>query len=471
MAETAFDRLSEDVLLIIFLKLQGDPRNWACLACVCTKFSSLVRDFCWKKKCAENIPSIVSDLLSAGDGGSTGPPGGWASLHKLAICCPGLLHAGVLLENSDFGLERDIGPDENYLRIQPRTAPVPSPSSPRASAQSLAIIPSPDSCWSLFDDLYFDTVYDVSEAHTAGAAAAAAATAGEMEAVVVSAGRDCSVNSKKRKQCCDIRSHLASEVWNLSREQGNKLLASRFRGDCLYICDWPGCVHAEEKRDYMLFRGVFKNFKRSRVWRSINDTNRSKIALDCAFCSCRKTWDLHSAFCLKRIYGYHDDGEPVVRAYVCENGHVSGAWTKRPIYLLKYRAPFCEDASVEVLIFVLFVIHACKDLKIVWGLLILVGDDQYLKQECDVLFGWGDIVSLGDIHEYDAQLDQQEEVEWKKFVMEIVLMLYAEAWLGDFSLMGVEIGANAEAFSLPLVHLMIPRIPDLTFCGGGRCWG
>ena len=29
---------------------------------------------------------------------------------------------------------------------------------------------------------------------------------------------------------------------------------------------------------------------------------------------------------------FHDDGEPVVRAYVCENGHVSGAWTNLPLY-------------------------------------------------------------------------------------------------------------------------------------------
>ncbi|RWV82822.1 hypothetical protein GW17_00055641 [Ensete ventricosum] len=32
-----------------------------------------------------------------------------AALHKLCVYCPGLLRDGVLLENSDFGLERDIG--------------------------------------------------------------------------------------------------------------------------------------------------------------------------------------------------------------------------------------------------------------------------------------------------------------------------------------------------------------------------
>lgn len=137
---------------------------------------------------------------------------------------------------------------------------------------------------------------------------------------------------KRRKTCRSLSSHLASGVWNLSREQGNKLLASRFRGDCLYICDWPGCVHVTEKRNYMLFRGIFKNFKKSRVWRTINDEDRSKIDLSCAFCGCKESWDLNSAFCLKRGFGYHDDGEPVVRAYVCEKGHVCGAWTDWPLY-------------------------------------------------------------------------------------------------------------------------------------------
>ncbi|KAF7818207.1 Phytochrome A-associated F-box protein [Senna tora] len=249
MAETVFSLLTDDVILNIFLKLEDDPRHWARLACVCNKFSSLIRNFCWKNKCSHNMPSLVSDLLSDS---SSAPPGGWASLHKLAICCPGLLHAGVLLESSDFGLELELGPDENHQR--------------------------------------------------------------------------------KRKVCRSLTSHLACGNWNLSREQGNKLLARQFRDDCLYICDWPGCVHVEEKRNYMLFRGIFKNFKRSRVWRTINDGNRKKIDLNCAFCLCKETWDLHSAFCLRRIFGYHDDGEPVVRAYVCENGHVSGAWTDLPLF-------------------------------------------------------------------------------------------------------------------------------------------
>ncbi|CAK7348303.1 unnamed protein product [Dovyalis caffra] len=328
---TVFSKVSDDVVLNIFSKLEDDPRNWARLACVCTKFSSLIRDICWKSKCNKTIPSVVADLLPSPDSSF---PGGWSALHKLAVCCPGLLHAGVLLEHSDFGLERELGPDD-YMHKSKIT---PSqPQHPQQASPSISNLENCDSSWSLFDDLYYDTVYNVSDSQDG------ATTSGEGNGEVIGdnddkrvdvggkAGDDFSV-SKRRKVCRSLRSHLASGVWNLSREQGNKLLASRFRGDCLYICDWPGCVHVEERRNYMLFRGIFKNFQKSRVWRTIHDGNRSKIDLNCAFCACKETWDLNSSFCLKRGYGYHDDGEPVVRAYVCENGHVSGAWTDWPLY-------------------------------------------------------------------------------------------------------------------------------------------
>ncbi|XP_049408270.1 phytochrome A-associated F-box protein [Solanum stenotomum] len=321
-----FSKLSEDLVLNIFFKLEDDPRNWTRLSCVSTKFEFLIHTICYKSKCTLTIPSVVSDLVSSST--SSCPLGGWSSLYKLAVCCPGLHQAGVLLENSDFGLERELGPDENYLgRVLPKsdslqTQLMPSSSSNNNNRSDSAEVA--DCGWSLFDDLMFDTVYDASES-----------TSNQIEVVedepsnlVVTPTR----LAKRRKIYRSPCSHLASGVWNLSREQGNKLLASRFKGDCLYICDWPGCIHMEEKRNYMLFRGIFKNFKQSRVWRTINDGNRKKIDLNCAFCSAKQTWDLHSAFCLRRYFGYHDDGEPVVRAYVCENGHVSGAWTDWPLY-------------------------------------------------------------------------------------------------------------------------------------------
>ncbi|WCJ21324.1 F-box family protein [Euphorbia peplus] len=310
---TVFSKLSDDVVLNIFFKLEDDPRNWPRLASVCTKFSSLIRTICFKSKCQNTIPSVVSDLLSSSDGVI---PGGWSALYKLSVCCPGLRHAGVLLEYSDFGLERELGPDDNYRKSAPRAPPPPPSSSTDGNSSGT---------WSLFDDLYYDTLYDVSESQEGGTG-----IGGVDE--VDNCGVEAAENKRRKTNRRCMRSHLASGIWNLRREQGNKLLASRFRGDCLYVCDWPGCVHMEEKRNYMLFRGVFKDFKRSRVWRAINDGNRSKIDVNCAFCGCNQTWDLHSAFCLRRFFGYHEDGEPVVRAYVCENGHVSGAWTDLPLY-------------------------------------------------------------------------------------------------------------------------------------------
>lgn len=301
-----FSFLSDDIVLNILAKLEADPRDWARLSCVSGRFALLIRTVLYRSKLSRSLPSAAADLLSGDD---------WASLHKLYVCCPGLVHAGVLLESSDFGLEREIGPDESYRLLSGQSSSDDLSSAARSEA-------SPPGCWSLFDDLYFDTVYDDSESQIPAPAAGADHEPPRRGQEFI---------RRKRRWLGPVNSHLASGARNLSREQGNKLLASRFRGDSLYICDWPGCVHAEEKRKYMLFRGMFKNFKRSRVWRTINDGNRVKIGLDCAFCACKDTWDLHSSFCLRR-FGFHDDGEPVVRAYVCDKGHVSGAWTERPIY-------------------------------------------------------------------------------------------------------------------------------------------
>ncbi|KNA11550.1 hypothetical protein SOVF_134000 [Spinacia oleracea] len=368
MAETTFSKLSDDVTLKIFSLLEDDPRNWARLSCVCRKFNSIITSTCCKSKCLYSFPSISADLLPVSS------LDGWASLYKIAVCCPGLQHAGVLFDNSHFGLDRELGPTEEYLHLQTQTrtetetnttllsSPPSSSKSPATTVTEVgeAVVHDDDDDdnnnnniefggWSLYDDLYFDTIYDNSETATPMEVTTGVADLDskfvvttnpileeeddfESKFVVTKLENDEGVKRRKVNVSRLQRSHLASGVWNLSREQGNKLLASRFRDDCLYISDWPGCVHIEEKRSYMLFRGVFKNFKRTRVWRTINDGNRSKIVLNCAFCSCNEVWDLHSAFCLKRGFGFHDDGEPVVRAYVCENGHVSGAWTDLPLY-------------------------------------------------------------------------------------------------------------------------------------------
>ncbi|KAK7259327.1 hypothetical protein RIF29_24931 [Crotalaria pallida] len=315
--ESFFSSLSDHIIHKIFNYLQEDPRHWPRLASVCTRFSSLIRDSCSKNSCFHTVPS---DLLSSTAAATT-----IASLHKLSVCCPGLLHAGILLDDiSDFGLHRDLGPDQPLLI---------TPSNDVVSSAASSSSDSHNCFWSLYDDLYHDTIYNPSEGETEEQEPEQApplqrnnSSQNDTECGVLSSG------CKKRKVSGSWNSHLASGIWNLSREQGSKLLGRLFRDDALYVCDWPGCVHEEEKRKYMVFRGVFRDFKRTRVWRTINDGNRKKVDLGCAFCLCEETWDLHSAFCLRRGFGYHDDGEPVVRAFVCENGHVSGAWTDVPMY-------------------------------------------------------------------------------------------------------------------------------------------
>lgn len=354
--------LSDDILLNIFFKLEDDPRHWSRLACVCVRFNDIIESVCCKTKCSSTIPSVVSDLLHSSssdlvtlfaspfprpDAGRTakpemdaGPPGGWSSLHKVSVCCPGLHHAGVLFDTHDYGLERAIGPDDDYAVTQRESS-----MSAVGEGSSASPVSSLDSCttWSLFDDLFFDTVYDESECNMledesivndckTGVFEVGRGSAVQDKLVDVDNLKTNGYSAKRRKKFRSVDAHLASGLWNLSREQGNKLLASRFRDDRLYICDWPGCEHVEDERHYKLFRGVFKNFKKSRVWRSIRDSKARKVGLNCAFCSCEGTWDLLSCFCLRRQWDYHEDGEPVVRAYVCENGHVSGAWTDKAMY-------------------------------------------------------------------------------------------------------------------------------------------
>ncbi|KAG8085310.1 hypothetical protein GUJ93_ZPchr0010g8560 [Zizania palustris] len=345
--------LADDVLLQILGRLEGDPRDWARASCASPRFAALLRAVCLPPRLTRALPA---ELLPPP--APDGAPRAWAALHKLSVCCPGLLRAGVLLEPSnDFGLELDIGPDLSVpapspssssldlastatsAPAPPKRAPAAAEESPHGASRTSPPGPSKQTnadstaVWSLYDDLYLDAAYDCSPEEQIPAPAPAVAADGKDSTVnVVRRGVVSGSRQRPRRWLGTVAAHLASGSWTLSREQGNKLLASRFRGDRLYICDWPGCVHAEERRKYMVFRGVFHNFARSQVRRALRDTRRPTVAVDCAFCGCTEAWDLYSAFCLRSFYGYHDDGEPVVRAYVCENGHVAGAWTERPLY-------------------------------------------------------------------------------------------------------------------------------------------
>jgi hypothetical protein len=358
VAETTspLSALADDVLLQILGRLEGDPRDWARASCASPRLAALLGSACLPPRLSRALPA---ELLPAPP--PEGAPAAWAALQKLSVCCPGLRRAGVLLEPSDdFGLELEIGPDVVPLFGSP-SDDASSVDGIEATATSRApeaggSIDAATSAWSLYDDLYLDAAYDRSSETQIPAApapdpaaavireenkvtttpapdpAAAAIREESKETTTPAATNGVVAGTRQRRWVGPVGAHLASRPWTLSREQGNKLLASRFRGDRLYLCNWPGCVHAEERRKYMVFRGVFQDFARSQVRRALRDTRRPTVAVECAYCGCKEAWDLYAAFCLRSFYGYHDDGDPVVRAYVCKNGHVAGAWTERPLY-------------------------------------------------------------------------------------------------------------------------------------------
>lgn len=365
-----FSRISEDILVNVFARLEQDPRDLARLACVCRRFKNVIRTNCWRHQCMRVVPTVVNELMSQqlqkrdllGE-----PPGGWGSLQKILVCCPGLQHAGVMLESWDFGLDRELGSsDEYYPQYQSEPSRgfdsvVSSDLSTSVGKEQVPSEPAIESVTTLGfkrkkmiefgeegtradgpikhmkqgglhyhnkvmqDHRILSSYRRIEPVSHQGAAGLHQPPVNKLLEETSGNGEyDCNDNHKG--------AHLAKGSWSLTREQGNKLLASRFRDDSLFICDWPGCCHQGEKRVYKLFRGIFKNFKQSHVWRNLKDQGCRHTNLSCAFCSSRKTFDMVTSFCLRRSFEYHEDGEPVVRAYVCENGHVAGAWTDRPLY-------------------------------------------------------------------------------------------------------------------------------------------
>ncbi|KAI5072860.1 hypothetical protein GOP47_0012966 [Adiantum capillus-veneris] len=405
-----FCGVPDDILVNIFCRLYDDPRDFARLACVSTRFCKVIQTVCWKFRLEKTFPRLVEELLQVPSPrlhSCPEPPGGWAAFQKLLVCCPGLWHAGVLLENWDFGLDRELEWFDNGgcsgVFFPGGVAPQVSkgshvcdrPSkrarekqytsitiSRKFSAVGLGVgIPcsEPEGTCTYGYGKEEDTKTGehgaeyVSNGFNEGAQSSEAAmdidtikegwnkgeghedshvmythfsTVEDVANELASANLmdSCSINketgtqqcrhmsNKRPRECHHEHCHVTTGPWNLSREQGNKLLANRFRADSLYICDWPGCIHPGDRRMYKLFRGVFKNFKSSHVWRNLKDMQAKATNVGCAFCVCKSTWDMVTTFCLKRSIEFHDDGEPVVRAYVCENGHVAGAWTDRPTY-------------------------------------------------------------------------------------------------------------------------------------------
>lgn len=142
-----------------------------------------------------------------------------------------------------------------------------------------------------------------------------------------------------------LGSHLAKGRSCLSREQGNELLDNRFGKNCLYVSKWISCGHNEGENTYFLYSGIFVNFKQGMIWRALKDSNKFKTDLKCAFCSCKQTWDLYSSVGLKSKGIKLDCDVPVDRAFVCENGHVFGAW----INVLMFNTFRCKMTCLPIL--------------------------------------------------------------------------------------------------------------------------
>lgn len=246
-----FSRMSEDILVNVFARLEQDPCDLARLASVCRRFKNVIRTSCWRHLCMRTVPKVVSELMSPQqrNRGLLGePPGGWGSLQKVVVCCPGLRHAGVLLESWDFGLERELGRSEEYYVFKP----------PSETPQGVDSVLSSELSSAAGKDqgLKRKKMKDSGEEDTRTEGPIKHMKKGGLhyhnkvmqdQRIVSSYRRNEPPGHDNHQRttespgekpceeaigdgesgCSDTRSHLAKGSWALTREQGNKLLASR----------------------------------------------------------------------------------------------------------------------------------------------------------------------------------------------------------------------------------------------------
>ncbi|KAF3340668.1 phytochrome A-associated F-box protein-like protein [Carex littledalei] len=173
------------------------------------------------------------------------------SLHKLTFCCPGILHAGVLVP---------------YY---------------------------PDFYRSDHEKLYLESSYDLSE--TLDTVPSDSSSNQSQNFTDTSSYEKKKKNGRRRKWMGPTGSHMASGNWSLSREQ---------------------------------------DFNKTKVWERINKHhNWMKVKLNCVYCECNEMWNLAMGGCLNDYSMSHEDGLLMLRVFVCDNGHVSGAWKEeKPWY-------------------------------------------------------------------------------------------------------------------------------------------
>lgn len=98
--------LSTDLLSDIFSRLGPTPQDLVPISLVCREWDAIMRCSTWKALCMRFAPTLCT-ALSYGDLDTSVPPGGWASLYKLLLYCPGL-HPALTdqLEESRTSLDK-----------------------------------------------------------------------------------------------------------------------------------------------------------------------------------------------------------------------------------------------------------------------------------------------------------------------------------------------------------------------------
>ncbi|WMV17366.1 hypothetical protein MTR67_010751 [Solanum verrucosum] len=84
--------LSEEVIFLVFQRLNWNPKSVATLSCVCKWFDDLAKRVLWKEFCKTRAPKMMLDLQSSG---SHSVDGNWRALGKLLIYCSGCTKGGL----------------------------------------------------------------------------------------------------------------------------------------------------------------------------------------------------------------------------------------------------------------------------------------------------------------------------------------------------------------------------------------
>ncbi|KAL3640186.1 EID1-like F-box protein 2 [Castilleja foliolosa] len=84
--------LNEEIIFLVFNRLNWNPQLIASLSCTCKWFDDLAKRVLWKEFCKTRAPKMMLDLQSSG---SHSVDGNWRALGKLLIYCSGCKKDGL----------------------------------------------------------------------------------------------------------------------------------------------------------------------------------------------------------------------------------------------------------------------------------------------------------------------------------------------------------------------------------------